>query len=172
MRRKHSPFLYFLIGFFVGLIVAYVFLFPKIWVVISPDYAASSFFHIVKNAHRSICIEMYAFDDAQFEHALVNASKRGVHVRVILDRTIPENHVLCHRLNAEGVDARLAPPYFKHFHAKIMVVDGRILVIGSHNYTYAAFYLNREISVVIEHSPVVAEIENLFYKDWNNATRC
>ena len=46
-------------------------------------------------------------------------------------------------------------------HAKIVIIDGRTAVVGSHNWTGSALSRNREASLLIDDRPVIAEIENL-----------
>ncbi|MBA3065847.1 hypothetical protein FP828_05105 [bacterium] len=47
-------------------------------------------------------------------------------------------------------------------HVKLIIIDGHIAVVGSHNWTYTAFALNNEASVVIESSEVASEFYRYF----------
>jgi len=42
-------------------------------------------------------------------------------------------------------------------HVKLIIIDGYITLVGSHNWTYTAFALNNEASVVIEDTELAAE---------------
>ncbi len=47
-------------------------------------------------------------------------------------------------------------------HVKLVIIDGYITVIGSHNWTYTAFALNNKALVLIESSKVAAEFYRYF----------
>jgi phosphatidylserine/phosphatidylglycerophosphate/cardiolipin synthase-like enzyme len=88
---------------------------------------------------------------------LVKARQRGVEVTVILDagRTSQlENRVAAGLLIRNGV--RVIYPSGKRItHAKVLVVDDRYLLLGSHNLTQAALSHSNELSVLID-SPELA----------------
>jgi len=85
---------------------------------------------------------------------LMNATKRGVKVEVILevkegeDRTAKRNRHTGKVLSEGGVEV-IYDPLFKTTHAKFMVVDGQLTLLGSTNWTYYALASNNEASVLI-----------------------
>ena len=81
---------------------------------------------------------------SRFNQSIVRAVKRGVKVRAVVN-----NIDILPRLNALGIEARRAP-FGRLLHAKLMYIDDRILITGSHNYTQSAFQTNLEFSVIIE----------------------
>lgn len=80
----------------------------------------------------------------QINIALVNAARRGVQVRAILN--VAE---LVPLLNSVGIKARTLRDK-RTLHAKMILIDGAQAVIGSHNLTANAFYRNLEVSVIVE----------------------
>jgi phosphatidylserine/phosphatidylglycerophosphate/cardiolipin synthase-like enzyme len=89
----------------------------------------------------------------------VNAKKRGVKVEVILevregeDRTTKRNRHTGKVLSEGGVEV-IYDPLFKTTHAKFMVVDGRLTLLGSTNWTYYALTSNNEASVLVRSKEV------------------
>ncbi len=85
---------------------------------------------------------------------LINAKKRGVKVEVILevregeDRTTKRNRHTGKILSEGGVEV-IFDPVSKTTHAKSMVIDGRLALLGSTNWTYYALTHNHEVAVLI-----------------------
>ena len=92
--------------------------------------------------------------------ALGAAAGRGVAVTVILERgpegdTVSlDNAVTAQRLRSGGIRVCPDDPQ-RTTHAKIVVIDRRLLFVGSHNLTQSALKHNREVSVWID-SPALA----------------
>jgi len=126
---------------------------------------------LIQTANRSIDVEMYSFTNLDLANALIEAKKRGVYVRVILDPLQNEADVSKGIiLDSNGVEVRKAPSNFKITHSKIMVVDGVIVLIGSHNWSLNAMFYNREMSVIIHDSNLASQIEGIFNSDWEKSS--
>jgi phosphatidylserine/phosphatidylglycerophosphate/cardiolipin synthase-like enzyme len=98
---------------------------------------------------------------------LIDARKRGVKVEVILevregrDRTAQRNRNTGKILSTGGVEV-IYDPLFKTTHAKCMVVDGRLTLLGSTNWTYYALTNNNEVSVLIRSKELAKELIDYF----------
>ena len=98
---------------------------------------------------------------------LMNATKRGVKVEVILevkegeDRTAKRNRHTGKVLSEGGVEV-IYDPLSKTTHAKFMVVDGRLTLLGSTNWTYYALTSNNEASVLIRSQELARAIIDYF----------
>lgn len=98
---------------------------------------------------------------------LIDAKKRGVKVEVILevredgDRTTKNNRRTGKILLDGGVEV-VYDPLFKTTHAKFIVVDSHITLLGSANWTYHALTNNNEVSVRIRSKEVAKELINYF----------
>lgn len=77
-----------------------------------------------------------------FNQSIVRAVARGVRVRVVTN-----NFDIVATLKGIGAEAKKLITK-KLVHAKLMIIDDDIVVIGSHNYTQSAFTMNFEISVM------------------------
>ncbi|HMK51068.1 MAG TPA: phospholipase D-like domain-containing protein [Thermodesulfobacteriota bacterium] len=98
---------------------------------------------------------------------LMNATKRGVKVEVILevkegeDRTTKRNRHTGKILSEGGVEV-IYDPLFKTTHAKFIVVDGRLTLLGSTNWTYYALTSNNEASVLVRSKEVAQATMDYF----------
>jgi len=126
---------------------------------------------LIENAKQSIKIVVfdwrwYPNDPANpvqlFNQAIIRAKRRGVDVKVItnIDYVIKI-------LNTEKIEAK-KPLTPKLIHSKMMIIDDKILIIGSHNYTQSAFTMNHEVSVVIEGEGQLDNFIKYFHNLYNN----
>jgi phosphatidylserine/phosphatidylglycerophosphate/cardiolipin synthase-like enzyme len=81
---------------------------------------------------------------SKFNQAIVNAVLRGVKVQCLVN-----NEGVKSRLLAAGAEAKILHSK-KMLHTKMLLVDGRKIVIGSHNYTQHAFSMNEEASILVD----------------------
>jgi hypothetical protein len=105
---------------------------------------------------------------------LCAAKERQVDVRVILDKDAPTDVFNSRRINQEAyqffVDHGI-PVVFssanKVIHSKIVVVDGRHVLLGSHNWTLGSMYNYDEKSVYLESQQLAEAIEKQFDELWH-----
>jgi phosphatidylserine/phosphatidylglycerophosphate/cardiolipin synthase-like enzyme len=81
---------------------------------------------------------------SQFNSAIVECAKRGVEVKVLVN-----NDQVLDKLKIFGIQGRRLHSK-KMLHTKMLLVDDRYLIIGSHNYTQHAFALNHEASILVD----------------------
>ncbi|ASJ09733.1 phospholipase [Thermococcus siculi] len=93
--------------------------------------------------------------------ALVKARQRGVRVHVLLEDGIDENRKAYDYLRANGVDVTFDSPSTT-LHAKVVVIDGKTVFIGSHNWSEAALDWNHEVSVRIDSRKLAEEMVDYF----------
>ena len=82
----------------------------------------------------------------RFNQAIITAAKKGVAIKVITN--IPS---VVEILKKQGIEAKTLH-YKGLIHAKLMIIDDRVVILGSHNYTQNAFTINQELSVMIKDS--------------------
>jgi len=98
---------------------------------------------------------------------LIDAGKRGVKVEVILevnkgeDRTTKRNRQTGKMLSKAGVEVIYESP-LKTTHAKLMIVDNSLVLLGSTNWTYYALTDNHEASVLIRSNKTAEELIGYF----------
>ncbi|MEM2948041.1 MAG: phospholipase D-like domain-containing protein [Candidatus Anstonellales archaeon] len=162
---KKELFVAFGFGFLLCFIFANVFLVSPIF---SPENG-EEIVGFINSAVFSVDAEVYAFSSWDVAHALVNAEKRGVNVRIIVDESTVdgETKAILKYLKNNGVEVRLAN-YYQRTHAKFIVVDGIRVLVGSHNLSNSALYYNREASVILNLLRFW-EFERVFGEDWEKA---
>ena len=97
-----------------------------------------------------------------FNQAIVRATRRGVKVRAIAN-----NEEIVKILNSVGCQAKRLLTK-KLVHVKMMLIDGEIAIVGSHNYTESAFQINLELSVILDPCEKIAEFSDFFTNLYNN----
>lgn len=108
-------------------------------------------------AKSTVIVQAYSFTSAPIAKALVDAHKRGVNVRVILDKSQRTERYS----SADFVHNAGIPTYIDSKHAivhnKVMVIDKRLVLTGSFNFTKAAEENNAENLLLIEDPAVAAK---------------
>ena len=135
------------------------------------DYHTTAL-RLIAAARERVTVALYVARldaDGPVEHlmaALSTTARRGVPVRVVLDRgrdwrtgEIELKHQeVAARLERSGVRVVLDEAE-RTTHAKVLVVDDRYVVVGSHNWTRSALTANREWSLLIDDREVAAHIQ-------------
>ena len=131
---------------------------------------------LINNAKKSIHLMMFEASyykkypespSNQLIRALINAKKRGVSVEVILEvknkneRTTKRNLETGRILQKEGIDVIVDPEDITT-HTKLIIIDGRIIILGSTNWTFNALNKNHEISTVIHSEETAEEVLDYF----------
>jgi cardiolipin synthase len=136
----------------------------------SPVNSRSHIEALVALAQVSLDVQHTSLLDEQLLGLLADAAQRGVRVRVItpaiLDPSEWEFEPISN-LAAAGVGVRfLDQPYV---HAKAIVVDGQVAMIGSQNLTANSLENNRELGIIFDDVAAVNRLARVFLQDWNNA---
>lgn len=133
-----------------------------------PQAGFGRFYAQIAAAKRSIDMEMYELKDITAEQDLAQAARRGVRVRVLLDRDYSGAYVNAGAyayLRSHGVQVRWAPAHYI-FHIKATSFDARTSDISTANLT-AEYYSDTRDATVIDTDPVqVKAIEQTFDGDW------
>ena len=125
---------------------------------------------VLDAARRHIDAEVFALTDPEVILRLQTAHRRGVEVRVILDRAQVVNLPAFTALRRSGAGVRWATPVGAgaKLHAKAVLADGR-LVLGSANWSRHGLEINHELDVATEDSRAVAAYSARFEADWRAA---
>ncbi|MFH2203058.1 MAG: phospholipase D-like domain-containing protein [Elusimicrobiota bacterium] len=110
---------------------------------VSPQgLAEDTIIRAIRAAHKTIDIAMFSFYSARIAEELLRAKERGVHVRIAFDRMQSKLMKLDNWFAYYGFDVKIVPGpnpygivYFEKNHNKFMLVDGKMLQMGSFNYT-------------------------------------
>lgn len=117
----------------------------------------------IDEAHETILVSAYSFTSKDIANALLAAKKRGVNVKLILDKSQATQKYSSSTFFAnQGFDLRID---IKHaiYHDKVMIIDGKTVITGSFNFTKAAETKNAENLLVLRGNP---ELAKLYQQDW------
>jgi len=155
--------------------------------VIAPD-TSNQITEMINSAERSIEIEQaYITNETAYSlnpylSAAINASRRGVHVRVLLDsywyniedeKDNDEMVALINRIGASEhvpLEARCADLQMNQIiqiHNKGLIVDDSRVLVSSINWNSNSPNFNREAGVIIDHPGVAHYFLDVFEDDWN-----
>lgn len=130
----------------------------------------------IRRANSSIMVAVYSMvydPNDPFDWAnnlileLIRAKERGVNVTVIIEyRTYygyqRENLEAYNYLRANGVSALLDDDS-ETDHMKLVIIDGYIVYLGSHNWSESALYYNRETSIKIVSQEAARRFNEYFW---------
>lgn len=107
--------------------------------------------NIVENAKESINIYMQLVNSFDCLKILCDAAERGVKIRVIFQSL--GNHRLDtfiqSMLYRAGIEVMYNYEQLPYVHAKVIIVDEKLAIIGSMNFSYPSTNLNRELVIGI-----------------------
>jgi cardiolipin synthase len=159
--------------------------------LINGDAAFPAMLEAVGAAKHTLALSTYIFDRDEagtaFAHALGDAVRRGVEVRVLIDATGTRYSLptILRTLRQQGVRyARFLPALpLGHLvslnlrnHRKILVADGRVGFTGGMNLRVGHWLSKQPRSPVQDlhfrvQGPVVAQLQEAFAEDWHFTTR-
>ena len=96
----------------------------------------------------------------RFNNAIVNASKKGKQIRAITNSPYINNILSELNIKTKKWSSR------KTLHTKLTIIDNKIAILGSHNYTMNAFTINYEVSVIIQDEATVKRLNQYFNNLW------
>lgn len=121
------------------------------------EQALPSILEQVRQARRSIVFLAFSFTSTPIAEALVEAARRGVHIEgVIEQQNARGTGSVFEQLHAEGVDI-VADGNCYIMHHKVMIIDERIVISGSYNFTSSAERDNDE-NLTIIHDRTIARL--------------
>ncbi len=136
---------------------------------VMPDDGMEALIAPLRSARNSIDIYVFTLSNADILGALSEASARGVTVRALVD-THPSGNEAAGQaaldsLRYGGVQARPAPSYFAHLHAKSYVADGELALISSVNFLQD-WQRTRDFGLITSDAGVVQALIETFEADW------
>jgi len=142
-------------------------------VCFSPDGVCSELIvEEVDAAGESVHAAVYTFTNMALKDRLLEAFYRGCDVKLVMDPWSGDsgnvvNAAVYDALDAEGVPVRWAPnPNGGIMHHKFAVLDGRILLTGSYNWTESADSRNDENLMRITDEQLAGRFESAFEELW------
>lgn len=143
-------------------------------VLVTDDDYFSVAYSLIENANESLYVIAFEmkyyrnYPDSkpnQLVNALIAAERRGVDVRVVTDEYLnqygDDATAVVRLLRANGVDAKLDGSE-RTTHAKVLVVDGTYVLIGSTNWSHTSMEKNAEANVLVRSRGLAKDMEAYF----------
>ena len=123
----------------------------------------------ISKAQKSIDIAMYSFTSREIAQELVKAKDRKVKIRIVLDKgQKTEEYSKSRYLIEKGFEVK----YHSGdglMHNKFAVIDGRVLLTGSFNWTASAEQRNEENLLIITDNGVIKKYAERFERLWKGS---
>jgi phosphatidylserine/phosphatidylglycerophosphate/cardiolipin synthase-like enzyme len=136
-----------------------------------PDDSAKPILEAINGATKSLRIKMFLFSDPSILKAVIDARRRGVDVRIMLNPARrdgeSENKETHKKLAAAGIEVIDSNPEYDVTHEKSMVVDDTTAFVNSLNLDTKNLTETRDYAIVTSHAHEVAEIIECFEADWH-----
>jgi len=112
----------------------------------------------LQRARREILVQAYSFTADPLTFALVDAKKRGLTVDIVLDRSNEaERYSDLKIFLDQGLDPHIDAEH-AIAHNKIMIIDRKVVITGSYNFTNQAEGENAENLVIIKGRPDLVKL--------------
>ncbi|MSP59643.1 MAG: hypothetical protein EXR72_04755 [Myxococcales bacterium] len=134
---------------------------------VSPVNARARLLALIDGARTTLDIEALYLNDSALLKAVAAAQRRGVVVRLLInDPSFGLGDGSAERgLKTAGVAVRRSGALF--IHAKVLIIDGGALFVGSQNFSRSALDSNREVGVVVGKKELdLARVQRTFDQDW------
>ena len=137
--------------------------------ITEPHDGFSAVYRLIGHARHSIDLTMYELADTTAEHALAAAARRGVSVRVILDRRHKSLDSAAYRyLTSHRVKVVWSSSRFEYTHQKTLVADQSKAIIMTANLTSGYYKTSRDFLVLDPVRADVAAIVRVFDADFRH----
>jgi len=141
----------------------------SIQAIISPP-AEKQMTAAVSSARQTLDVMLFQFSSSAMKEAVANALGNGARVRMILEPRVDANLETARFLKEKGAEVRWATTDFAYTHAKLAIIDGTKVLVGSINWSKNALTANREAEILVDDSALAKEFMVVFEKDWAEAT--
>ena len=118
----------------------------------------------IDNTKSEILVQAYSFTSAPIAKSLLEAHKRNVRVEVILDKSQKSQNYSSATFLANSRIPTFIDSNHTIAHNKVIIIDGKIVITGSFNFTKAAESKNAENLLIIKSD----EIAKLYIDNWKN----
>ena len=142
--------------------------------IVLPDDSVRPLADAIGGARKDLLIKMFVFSDPTLLEAVLDAHRRGVEVRVMLNSARrngeDDNKEVRKALVKAGISVMDSNPAFDMTHEKSMIVDGRTAYVKSLNWETKNLTETRDYAVVTSVPEEVDEVRECFEADWHRRT--
>jgi len=143
---------------------------PQPRILVLPDDGIDVVIGFIAAARETLLVKQFNLGDGRIVKALLDANKRGVALKVMLNPSSQSgeryNDGVFATLANAGIPVRWTSPAFSVTHEKSIVADGNRALIATFNMTPKNFEASRDYGVILTEPPLVDEIARGFEADW------
>ncbi|MDE3046217.1 MAG: hypothetical protein KGJ02_06195 [Verrucomicrobiota bacterium] len=138
----------------------------ELWLLPDPrGHALQDLKHKIRTATRSLSIALFTFTHPALIEEVIAAHNRGVKVHVIMDlhSSLGASNKAVEKLKSSGVRISMSRG-LQLLHHKFILIDDQTLLVGSANWTKAAFYKNSDCFLILHN--LTDEQKNFMHRLW------
>ena len=136
--------------------------------IISPIFGEKQFneniLNLISSANKSIHATIYKFNNNNFIDTFRQLGNSGVQLNLYCDK---ESFDTCNKFFKFGNIEKFSMKSYSKLHAKSILIDQQILILGSFNLDNSGFSSNMEIGVVLRDDNLIYEYK-LFLQNLKN----
>ena len=142
--------------------------------ITEPDQGIQPILSLIQNAATSVDLVMYQMSDKNISDALIDATHRGVIVRVLLNEGYfgkqegAGNSLAYEYLQKADVPVRWTPAAFALTHQKTLIIDNNQALIMTWNFVPKYYITGRDFGILDTDQNDVSAIEETFSADWSD----
>lgn len=121
---------------------------------------------LLTDAQTSVDLCVFTITDHELATRIIACKKRGLKVRIITDdEKVNDNGSEIVKLRAAGIPIKIDNSHY-HMHNKFGIIDKRIAITGSFNWTYTATRHNQENLLATSKFEIVKQYSDEFKRLW------
>lgn len=120
---------------------------------------------LIDKAKKYVYVPTFVITHEKFAQSLINARKRGVDVKIILDSTNTKNPSKLQVLREAKIPVK-TENYAGKLHSKSIIIDDEYLVIGSMNFSLSGENKNDENAIIIKNPELAKDYKRFFEYLW------
>lgn len=140
-----------------------------LWIGEGVRSVGSLILEMIDSTEKELTLTAFILSSYEIIEHLHHALARGVNVRVIMnspDNQMPDIIQKLSYLEKEYPYMRIIGVTDVTMHAKVMVVDRKIALVSSANFTMSGMMKNYEMGLLVNDSEIAQQIENILLKIW------
>eukprot|EP01060_Flectonema_neradi_P040360 TRINITY_DN915_c0_g2_i1.p1 TRINITY_DN915_c0_g2~~TRINITY_DN915_c0_g2_i1.p1 ORF type:complete len:370 (+),score=79.32 TRINITY_DN915_c0_g2_i1:44-1153(+) len=125
------------------------------------------FLRYLGSVQKNLDICIFALTNDRIADVILNCHRRGIRIRVICDdEQAKSKGADIYKLQTAGIPVRMDQSQY-HMHNKFAILDNKVLMNGSFNWTLQAVTSNNENVMISSDKDMVSQYVSYFQKTWN-----
>lgn len=129
----------------------------------------------IDNAKIRVYVEVYIFTEKRIKKALIDAKKRWLDVKVLLEKNVylanNLNTATFKELEKNWIEIKYSnSDNYALNHSKMMVIDEQVMV-STANYSYSSFKYNRDFFLFLKNEKILKVFLDIFESDFNGTKK-